>query len=395
LKHYQLFNWDRLHFRWRRIKERVQFTEGLKRNHLVYMTRDGHAGMSLGQKLIVRESKRPGVFEVMSNLTEAEIVRMALRPFIGETIKYDYTAPAGELKDRETGQIVQLPEYNLAKRQQRESYEPIRWAPLMAGNLKEPEPSISGELKIKFLLGRTIDTCARGPLAHKGVKSFFFIYTAAIAKATVRQMSAGREGTSNIVRASRRGARASNFVTEPPGTSSAKRGRQLLRGEPTRSRSPTQPRGVQKRRAESSGEPQPGSSTAKRRHYSSSPPRMALRDKLAVVLKPRKGIHPQAKRHLGSRKTQAEKDDFLTCKSPQEMNQPCLRCGEIGHFRKRCGVIIRNCSYCLEYQSYFVGFAQDKTTGRLKEHAIEACVRLPYGCDWCKTRGHFDRFVLG
>jgi hypothetical protein len=126
-------NWDRLHFKWYLIKKTVQETEGLLENHLVYMTRDGHAGMSLGQKLIVLESKRPGVFEVMCKLSEVEIVRMALRTFIGETIKYKYTKPAGHYEDPETGQLVQLPEYNSAKKRQRESYKPIRWEPLMPG----------------------------------------------------------------------------------------------------------------------------------------------------------------------------------------------------------------------------------------------------------------------
>jgi hypothetical protein len=60
----ELYNWDRQKFDWTKIKTKVQETEGLKRNHLVYMTRDGHAGEGLVQKLLVLESRRPGVFKV-------------------------------------------------------------------------------------------------------------------------------------------------------------------------------------------------------------------------------------------------------------------------------------------------------------------------------------------
>jgi hypothetical protein len=216
-------------------------------------------------------------------------------------------------------------------------------------------------------------------------------------------MNAGQEGTSNIVRASSRGASARNIVTaDSRSTSEAS---SIVRDHPTRAEreqadwfsergrqlrkaghiDPSEPTRGGKRRAESSV--RPGASAAKRRH--SSPPRMYLRKKLVVVLKPRKGCHPEAKRHLKERESRADKDDYLTCKSPQEKHGPCFKCGEIGHFKKHCKAIIENCSYCLEYQSYF-DFAQDKTSGPLNEHAIEACVRLPYGCDWCKTRGHFD-----
>jgi hypothetical protein len=66
----------------------------------------------------------------MCKLTETEIVRMALRDFIGKKINYFYTDPRKMFEDKVTGEVLEEKQFNLAKYAQREGYKLIRWAPL-------------------------------------------------------------------------------------------------------------------------------------------------------------------------------------------------------------------------------------------------------------------------
>jgi hypothetical protein len=305
----------------------------------------------------------------MCQLTESEIVRMALRDFIGKKINYYYSEPDV---------------YNEAKKAQRDGYELIRWSPLLPERNSDASSNIVRErlTNASSNIVRERPTSASSNFVRERPTSASSNF---VRERPTRADFASRASSSNIVA----GASGSRSRSPLPSTSGG-RGKAGGRHQPkssTASKDLKEHLQGKKRPASSSATRQPGASGGKRR--SLTPPLMDTRAKLKAELKPRKGIHPQATRHLEHRLTGPSQDDFVTSKNPMEKRRSCLKCGLQGHFRRSCRAVIKNCDYCTQYQALFPDYAQNKT-GPGEEHSIVACVRLSYGCDWCKTRGHFD-----
>jgi hypothetical protein len=97
----------------------------------------------------------------------------------------------------------------------------------------------------------------------------------------------------------------------------------------------------------------------------------------------RKRRHPTAEEEVALR------EDVLTKKSNKPPDDICFRCGGRGHAKDSCNARIRQadlCEYCCVWENkLYPSFAQHK-----QQHVFKVCIRYPYGCDNCRTRGHFD-----